>query len=235
MKELLDTPLFFITLNVIAYYIGVLLQKKTGWMLFNPILVSLFLIIGFLLLFDIEYGMYQKNSRFIEFLLEPAIVCLAIPLYYQLKRIRQQFMYIAISSFVGSVTGIVSVVVVSWAMGAPNEITFSLLSKSVTTPIAIDITKVVGGIPSLTVCAVIFTGIFGYAFGYFLMHKARVYNPVSQGFSMGMASHALGASKSMEISANYGAFSTLGLIVNGIFTAIMAPYLLMGLQWLLDF
>ncbi len=235
MESLIENPVFFIALTLGAYYIGLLIQKKTKWVLMNPILIAMLLIIGFLVGFKIDYNIYHENSKMIDFMLQPAIVCLAIPLYYQLKRIKQQAVVILVSSVAGSIAGVLSVFFIAWAMGAPREIIMSLVPKSVTTPIAMDVSNVIGGIPSLTACIVMFTGIFGAVFGYMIMHFLRVRNPIAQGFSLGMAAHVVGTSRSMDISANYGAFSTVGLIINGICTALLAPYILLGLQYIIQF
>ncbi|MFI2743494.1 LrgB family protein [Zhouia sp. PK063] len=233
--EVLTSPLFCITLTVVAYAIGQIAYERTKWVLFNPIVIAMLLIMSVLYGIDMDYDTYHAHSQLIDLLLQPAIVCLAIPLYRQMKRIRQQWGIILLSSFVGAVSGIVSVVLVAWAMGAPRAIILSLVPKSVTTPIAMEISRVVGGIPALTACIVIFAGIFGSALGYLFMHRFRIHNPMAQGFSIGMAAHVLGASKSMEISANYAAFATVGLIINGICTAVIAPYIVLLLEKLLHF
>ncbi len=235
MKEVLVNPVFFITLTLIAYFAGEKLQQKTKWVLTNPILVAILLIILILKLFDIDYGTYHENSKIIDLMLQPAIVCLAIPLYFQLQRIKKQAFIILFSSLMGSLIGIISVVLVAWWMGAPKEIILSLVPKSITTPIAMDVSRGIGGIPSFTACIVMFAGIFGSVFGYVIMKYTGVRNPIAQGFSIGMASHVLGTSKSMEISENFGAFSTVGLIINGIITAVLAPYILLGMQMFLNF
>ncbi len=231
----MNNPVFYITLTVVAYFVGLKIQQKTKWVLMNPILIAMLLVIGFLVAFKIDYKVYHENSQMIDFLLQPAIVCLAIPLYYQLKRIKQQVFIILVSSILGSITGILSVFFIAWSMGAPKEIILSLVPKSVTTPIAMDVSNVIGGIPSLTAAIVMVTGIFGSVFGYMIMHFMKVRNPIAQGFSIGMACHVVGTSRSMEISENYGAFSTVGLIINGICTALLAPYVLVGLQYIFQF
>ncbi|SFU52527.1 TIGR00659 family protein [Pustulibacterium marinum] len=235
MIAALDNPMFFIALTVGAYWLGTIIQKKTQLVFLNPILLAMLFIIGFLMLTGIDYEVYHVNSEFINMLLQPAIVCLAVPLYRQFKRIKQQAWLIVMSSFLGCVTGIISVVLIAWSMGAPKEVVFSMAPKSVTTPIAMDVSRVIGGIPSLTAGVVIFVGIFGAMFGYLIMKLFKVNNPISQGFSIGMASHALGTSKSMEISPSFGAFSTVGLIVNGILTAILAPVIIQVLSYFIDF
>ncbi len=235
MNTIINNPVFYITITAAAYFAGQKIQQKTKWVIMNPILIAMLLIIGFLLVFHIDYEVYHQNSKMIDFLLQPAIVCLAIPLYRQIERIKQQAFVIIISSVLGSVTGVLSIVLIAWLMGAPRDIILSLAPKSVTTPIAMDVSRVIGGIPSLTACVVMFAGIFGAIFGYIIMHLIRVRNPIAQGFSIGMASHVVGTSRSLEISENFGAFSTLGLIINGICTAILAPYILLVMQWILKF
>jgi len=143
-----------------------------------------------------------------------------------LEKIKKQAITIVVSEFAGCVVGVVSVVMIAKLMGASKEVIFSLAPKSVTTPIAIEISKTIGGIPALTASVVVVVGIFGAIFGYQIMRIVRIKNPMSQGLSMGTAAHAVGASKSMEIGPDHGAMSSLGLIINGLFTAILAPYIL---------
>ena len=136
---------------------------------------------------------------------------------------------------VGCVVGVISVVGIAWAMGAPKDIILSLAPKSVTTPIAMEVSKTIGGIPALTSCVVIFVGIFGAIYGYVILRRSRIQSPIAQGLSIGMSAHAVGTSKSMDISASYGAFSTLGLIINGVLTALLTPYLILLMQQVLGF
>lgn len=235
MIESISNPAFFIALSVGAFYIGLLIQKKTKSLLLNPILIAMALIIAFLQIFHIDYQTYHENSKLIDFMLQPAIVCLAIPLYQQLGKIKQQLIPLLVSSVVGCVVGVISVVGIAWAMGAPKDIILSLAPKSVTTPIAMEVSKTIGGIPALTSCVVIFVGIFGAIYGYVILRRSRIQSPIAQGLSIGMSAHAVGTSKSMDISASYGAFSTLGLIINGVLTALLTPYLILLMQQVLGF
>lgn len=215
-----------VTLTIIIYWLAQKLQAKTGILLLNPILITIVIIITFLMVFNIDYETYHLGSRYIDFLLKPAVVALGVPLYRQLEVIKKQAWNILISQLVGCLAGIVSVVLIAWLMGASKEIIFSLAPKSVTTPIAIEISRSIGGIAPLTASVVIVVGVFGAVFGYSILKLTGVKNPLSQSLSMGNAAHAIGTSKSMEISPAYGAMSSIGLIVNGIFTAILAPYVL---------
>ena len=215
-----------VTLTIIIYWLAQKLQAKTGILLLNPILITIVIIITGLMVFNIDYETYHRGSRYIDFLLKPAVVALGVPLYRQLEVIKKQAWIILISQLAGCLAGIVSVVLIAWLMGSSKEIIFSLAPKSVTTPIAIEISRSIGGIAPLTASVVIVVGVFGAVFGYSILKLTGVKNPLSQSLSMGNAAHAIGTSKSMEISPAYGAMSSIGLIVNGIFTAILAPYVL---------
>ncbi|WP_442590491.1 LrgB family protein [Pedobacter sp. AW31-3R] len=232
MNTFLQGHVFIISFTFVVYFLAQVLQRKTKLVILNPILVSIVIIIVFLSVFKIDYKVYHEGSRLIDFFLKPAVVALGVPLYQQLEKIRKQTLHIVISEIAGCVAGIVSVVLLAKVMGAPREVVLSLAPKSVTTPIAIEVSKVVGGIPPLTASVVIVVGIFGSIYGYQFMKWAKVHNPVSQGLSMGTAAHAVGTSKSLEISPSFGAFSSLGLIMNGIFTAILTPYILALLGYL---
>ena len=226
MKNFLQSEVFIVAFVFLAYFAGKQIQKRTRLILLNPILVAVIIIIVFLSAFKIDYKAFHEGSKLIEFFLKPAVVALGVPLYLQIEKIKKQAISILVSQLVGCVVGIVSVVVIAKLMGAPKEIIYSLAPKSVTTPIAIEVSKTIGGIPPLTASVVIVVGIFGAIFGYTIMKWTRVKNPVAQGLSMGTAAHAVGTSRSMEISPKFGAMSSIGLIVNGIFTAILTPYVL---------
>ncbi len=226
MNDLFLNEVFVVAFTFVIYWLAQWLQAKTGIILLNPILITITIIILFLLIFNIDYESYQRGGKYIDFLLKPAVVALGVPLYNQLTVIRKQALSIVISQLAGCITGVVSVVLIAKLMGASREIIFSLAPKSVTTPIAIEISRTIGGIAPLSASVVIVVGIFGAIFGYAILKLAGVKNPMAQSLSMGNASHAIGTSKSMEISPAYGAMSSIGMIVNGIFTALLAPYIL---------
>ncbi|SHF02955.1 TIGR00659 family protein [Mariniphaga anaerophila] len=226
MNWIFQNELVIIAFTAIIYFGAQKLQKKTGIVVLNPILITIAIIIPFLIVFHIDYEVYNKGGKYIEFFLKPAVVALGVPLYQQLEKIKKQALHIIISQLIGCLVGIVSVVLIAKMMGASKEIIFSLAPKSVTTPIAIEVSKTIGGIAPLTASVVIVVGIFGAIFGYGIMKLTKVKNPIAQSLSMGNAAHAVGTSKSMEISPNFGAMSSIGLIINGIFTAILSPYIL---------
>ena len=172
---------------------------------------------------DIPYEKYHEGAKMIEFWLKPAVVALGVPLYLQLSSIKQQFLPILASQLMGCIAGIVSVVVISKLLGASDVVIMSLASKSVTTPIAMEVTQVLGGIPSLTAAIVVITGLIGAIIGFKTLSVSHVNNPMALGLSMGAASHALGTSAAMDRDQFVGAYASLGLTLNGIFTALLTP------------
>lgn len=232
MEWFFQNEILVIALTIVIYLLAEWIQKRTRILVLNPILVTIAILITAIKAFNIDYQDYHNGSKYIDFLLKPAVVALGVPLYLQLEKIKKQIVPILISQLVGCVVGIVSVVLIAQWMGAPQEIIYSLAPKSVTTPIAIEVSRTIGGIAPLTASVVIVVGIFGAIFGYGILHIGKVFNPIAQSLSIGSASHAVGTSKSMEISPNFGAMSSIGLILNGVFTAILAPYILKALEWI---
>lgn len=224
--ELLSNNIVLLALTFGVYYGARQLQKWTGWVVLNPILVTIAVLIVFLKLTGISYDTYQEGGRYIDFWLKPAIVALGVPLYQHLGQIRRQFVPIIVSQLVGCLVGLVSVVLIARWMGASREVIISLAPKSVTTPIAMEVCSAAGGIPSLTAAIVVCVGLLGAVFGFKMLEVWHVRNPYSQGLSLGAASHAVGTSRAMEKGDTYGAYASLGLILNGVLTALLTPYVL---------
>lgn len=224
--DFLRNEFFLLAVTFAVYYAAWRLQRKTGFMLLNPILVTIAILITLLMAFDIDYETYNKGGKYIEFWLKPAVVALGVPLYTQLEVIKKQILPILLSQFAGCVTGIISVVLIAKAMGASQEVILSLAPKSVTTPIAMEVTRTIGGIPSLTAAVVVAVGILGGLLGVKTMQVARVGSPIAQGLSLGTAAHAMGTYTAMGISNKYGAYASLGLTLNGILTALLTPAVL---------
>ena len=216
--------LLALTFGVFAMFKG--LQKKTGWVLLNPILFTIAALILFLKLSGISYETYNEAGELIAFWLKPAVVALGVPLYLQLEMIKKQWLPILLSQLVGCLVGVISVVLIAKGLGASPDVICSLAPKSVTTPIAMEVSNATGGIPSLTAAVVVMVGLFGAVLGFKVLDMGRVKSPIAQGLSMGTASHAIGTSAAMEVSRKYGAYASLGLTLNGILTAILAPMVL---------
>ena len=224
--EFLENKYLLLALTFGAFALFKELQRRTGWVLLNPILLTIALLILFLKLTGISYETYQEGGQLIEFWLKPAVVALGVPLYLQLEMIKKQLLPILLSQLVGCLVGIVSVVLVAKLLGATPDVICSLAPKSVTTPIAMEVSNTTGGIPSLTAAVVVLVGLFGAVFAFKILTLGRVKSPIAQGLSMGTASHAIGTSAAMEISRKYGAYASLGLTLNGILTALLTPTIL---------
>lgn len=224
--EFLQNKFFLLALTFIVFMASRILQRRTGFILFNPILISVIVIITFLCTFDIPYRAYQESGDYIDFWLKPAVVALGVPLYRQLEAIKKQILPLILAEVAGCIIGIVSVVLVAKLLGASPQIIVSLAPKAVTTPIAMEVSKAVGGIPPLTAAVVICTGIFGGMAGFRIIKMSHIKSPIAGGLSIGTAAHAMGTSAAMEKGSRYGAFSSLGLTLNGLLTALLTPFIL---------
>jgi len=224
--EILQNNIVLLALTFGIYYGARQFQKWTGWVVLNPILVTIALLILLLKVTGISYQTYEEGGRYIDFWLKPAIVALGVPLYQHLGQIKRQFLPIFLSQLAGCIVGIVSVVLIANWMGASREVIVSLAPKSVTTPIAMEVCSSTGGIPSLTAAIVVCVGLFGAVLGFKVLEVWHIRNPYSQGLSMGTASHAVGTSRAMEKGDTYGAYASLGLILNGVLTALLTPMIL---------
>ena len=224
--EFFENKFFLLASTFGFFFFSKLLQKKTGWVVLNPILLAIALLICFLKFTGVSYETYNEAGSLVEFWLKPAVVALGVPLYLQLRMIKKQLMPILVSQLVGCIVGLVSVTIIAKLMGASPAVIMSLAPKSVTTPIAMEVSKAAGGIPSLTAAVVVVVGLFGAICGFKILQVGHVGSPIAQGLSMGTASHAVGTSRAMEVSGKYGAYASLGLTLNGILTALLTPTIL---------
>lgn len=227
MIAFFENRFFLIALTFLVFIGARTLQRKLGWTVLHPILMSIILIICFLIVSGVSIDDYAVGGDYIEFWLKPAVVALGVPLYRQLESIRRQLIPLLLAEVAGCVAGIVSVVLVARFLGASQEVILSLVPKAVTTPIAIEISSTIGGIPALTAAVVVCTGIFGGMAGFSMLRLSRVNSPIAGGLSVGTASHAVGTAAAIErYGMRYGAFSSLGLTLNGMLTALLTPLIL---------
>lgn len=224
--EFFENKFFLLAITFGFFFFSKLLQKKTGWVVLNPILLAIALLICSLKFTGVSYETYNEAGSLVEFWLKPAVVALGVPLYLQLRMIKKQLIPILVSQLVGCIVGLVSVTIIAKLMGASPAVIMSLAPKSVTTPIAMEVSKAAGGIPSLTAAVVVVVGLFGAICGFKILQVGHVGSPIAQGLSMGTASHAVGTSRAMEVSGKYGAYASLGLTLNGILTALLTPTIL---------
>ena len=204
VEVLTSTPFFGVIISLVAFEIGKLVFKKTKMALFNPLLIGTIIVILFLHFFKISVNNYMQGGNFIVFFLAPATVVLAIPLF-------------------GSIVAIVSVVVLGKLMGIDEQLLLSFMPKSITTPIGIELSTLLGGIPSITVFAIVITGITGNVSAPYILSIFRVKHPVAKGIGIGISSHAVGTSRAIEMGEIEGAMSALSIVIAGILTIVIAP------------
>lgn len=219
------TPLLGLILTPLVYAIARMLHKKTGWMLAHPLLVSSAIIIGLLQTSGISYEQYYSGAWVWNWLVGPATVALAVPLYRQRQSLFANWKAVSCGVFSGAVSGVLSVWIVSKLIGLPDQVTLSLLPKSVTVPIAIGISSVIDGIPSLTICATIITGIFGAVIGPSVLNLVRVRHDVSRGLALGAAAHGAGVQQALLTNQRQGAIAGLSVGLVGAIAAIIIPIL----------
>lgn len=225
LNGLVNMPLFGILLSLVAFQIGTLLYKKTQLSILNPLLVASVLVIGFLLFFGIDYETYNLGGNYISFFLGPATVVLAVPLYKKIQLLKSNALPILAGIIAGCTAGISSILVLSSLLGLDDNISRSLAPKSVTTPIGIEISKQIGGLPAITVAAIVFTGIIGAILGPYICHCFRIKDKVAVGVAIGTSSHALGTTRAIELGETEGAMSGLAIGIAGLITVFLAPML----------
>lgn len=221
------TPLLWFTLTLLAYQLGTWIFRRFGATpLLHPVLTAVTLLALLLKASGTDYATYFSGAQFIHFLLGPATVALAIPLYREMKTIRRAFVPIAITLLVGSLTAIVSAVGLAWWLGGERILLLTLAPKSVTTPIAMGIAEKIGGIPSLTAVAVVLTGILGAVLGDLILDRLKIDDDTARGMALGVASHGLGTAQALQRNQTTGAFAALAMALNGLLTALLLPILL---------
>ena len=221
-----DSPFFGVALSVLAFWIGVKIQKKTGLVVCNPLLIGVILVIGLLLALGIPYENYDQGGSLINLFLSPATACLAVAIYSKVQLLKENWLPILVGCVVGSLVSMGSILGLCRLFGLDDAMTASLLPKSVTTPIAVSVAQAHGGIPSITVVAVILTGILGSILAPLLIRLFRVKDPIVAGLAIGACSHAVGTSKALELGETEGAMSGLAIGVCGLVTVLFSLILL---------
>jgi len=223
MNELfVNSATIGVVISLLAYQIGTFLRNKTKKAIFNPLLVSVILVIAFLLLFKIDYENYNHSAKYLSYLLTPATVSLAIPLYEKLDLLKKHFGAIIIGILSGVLTSLVSIWGMSVLFGLSHSEYVTLLPKSITTAIGIGVSEELGGYVSITATSIIITGILGNIIGEFICKCFRINNAISKGLALGTSSHAIGTSKAMELGEVEGAMSSLSIVVAGLLTVVLA-------------
>ncbi|MGL4424944.1 MAG: LrgB family protein [Cetobacterium sp.] len=223
--ELLNNPLFGLTISFLAFEIGQYLFKKTNFPLFNPLLVGSALVLGFLYFFSIPLEYYSKGGDMIEFFLIPGTVLLAVPLYKQLNLLKKYYIPILIGGLVGAITTISCTIILSKLLGIDKALLISFIPKSITTPIGIEVSKNLGGIVPITIFSIVLTGVCGNIFAPTICKLFKISHPVARGVAIGISSHAGGTAKAIEMGEVEGAMSALSIVIAGVITLIFAGVL----------
>lgn len=226
MQELFASPFFGIALSVIAFWIGVKIQKKTGLVICNPLIIAIVLVSAVLLIFKIPYESYNVGGAMINMFLAPATACLAVSIYMKIELLKKNWLPIVVGASCGSLASMGSVYLMCRLFGLDSAVTASLMPKSVTTPIAVSIAGSHGGMPPITVVAVIFTGILGSILAPALIRVFHVQDAMTAGVSIGACSHAVGTSKALELGETQGAMSGLAIGICGILTVLFSLILM---------
>ena len=220
-------PLFWLTLTIGSYLIADFIYRKSNlFPLFNPVAISVLIVSLILIFFNIQYERYFEGAKFIHFLLGPATVALAVPIYKKWDLIVSNSKAIFISLLIGSVFAILVTYLLSLYFELPKELILSLLPRSVTAPIAMGISEIIGGIPSLTAIITLITGVIGASLGIFVFDLMKLKNMDARGFSLGLASHGIGTARAMSKNKNAGVFAAVGMGLSGLVTSILVPLFL---------
>lgn len=229
------TPLLGLTLTLLCYQIAFAIHARLAMHpAANPVLLAVAMLVAVLLATDTPYPVYFEGAQFVHFLLGPATVALAVPLYAQFDRLKKMALPLAVALVCGSLAAALSAVALGALLGASHELLMSMAPKSVTTPIAMGVAEQLGGLPSLTAVLVIATGILGAVGARYVYRVLRIEDHAVRGFAIGLASHGIGTARAFQVSEQAGAFAALAMGLNGLFTAASLPVLLPWLESLFN-
>lgn len=223
MNDLFESSMFAgVTISLLAYLTGTVLKKKLKLPIFNPLLVSIILTMIVLVMADVDYDVYNKGASYLSWLLTPATVCLAIPLYEQWNLLKKYYQAVILGIASGVLTSLTTVFVLAKLMGLDHKEYVTLLPKSITTAIGMGVSEELGGYVTITVAVIVVTGVFGNIFGELICKIFKITHPISKGLAFGSSSHAIGTAKAIELGEVEGAMSGLAIAVTGIMTVILA-------------
>lgn len=220
-------PLLWLTATLLAYAIGDTVFLKSGKRPFvNPVLIAVTLLALLLWSTDVPYATYFEGAKFVHFMLGPATVALAVPLYMNLDKVRAAAWPMIAALVAGSTTAILSVLAIAYAFGVRGEVLLSLAPKSVTAPVALGVSEAIGGSPTLTAVMVILTGIMGAVMASPLLNLLGITDWRARGFALGVASHGIGTARAFQVNETAGTFAGIGMALNAVLTAIIAPLII---------
>ena len=223
MSNFLENSVFFgVFISIITYEIGVLIKKKLKLAIFNPLLISIALIIVFLLAFHIKYNVYESGAQYLSYFLTPATVALAVPLYEQIEPLKKNWKAIVAGILSGALTSALCVLAVALIFQLDHKQYVTLLPKSITTAIGMGLSEELGGIVTITVAVIVVTGVIGNMFAEQICKLFHITDPVAKGIAIGSSAHAMGTAKAMEMGEIEGAMSSLSIAVSGLLTVVVS-------------
>lgn len=223
MKELIENSVFTgVMISLASYGLGMWLRKKTGLSFMNPLLISIILVIAFLLLTGVSYKTYAEGANAISFLLTPATICLAVPLYQQFNLLKKNWKAVVAGVVSGVVSSLVCILLLALLFKFDHQTYVTFLPKSITTAIGMGVTEELGGYVSLAVIVIVITGVIGNVIAEWVLKLFRIEEPIAKGIAIGSSSHAVGTAKAMEIGQIEGAMSSLSIVVCGLLTVVGA-------------
>ena len=223
MNDFFENSLFAgVALSIISYLLGVWLKNKFKLAIFNPLLISIIVSIAVLLIGDVNYDTYNEGAKYLSWLLTPATVCLAIPLYEKWELLKKNYKAVLLGLLAGTITSLTTVFILAKLCNLSHEEYVTMLPKSITTAIGMGVSEELGGYVTITVAVIIITGVLGNMFGELICRICKITEPISKGLAFGAASHAIGTAKAIEIGDIEGAMSGLAIAVSGIFTVMFA-------------
>ena len=223
MNDLFVESVFFgVVLSLVAYEAGVQLKKRINFILFNPLLLAIAITIVVLLACHVDYDTYYEGAKYLSYLLTPATVCLAIPLYQQMELLKGNWKAIVVGICTGVLTSLTSVLVFSLVAGLNHKQYVTMLPKSITTAIGMGVSEELGGYVTITVAVIVITGLFGNMIADTICKVFRIEEPIAKGIAIGSSAHAMGTSKAMEMGEIEGAMSSLAIAVAGLLTVVGA-------------
>ena len=223
MSNFLENSVFFgVFISIITYEIGVLIKKKLKLAIFNPLLISIALIIVFLLAFHIKYNVYESGAQYLSYFLTPATVALAVPLYEQIEPLKKNWKAVVAGILSGALTSALCVLAVALIFQLDHKQYVTLLPKSITTAIGMGLSEELGGLVTITVAVIVVTGVIGNMFAESICKLFHITDPVAKGIGIGSASHAMGTAKAMEMGEIEGAMSSLSIAVSGLLTVVVS-------------
>ena len=225
MSNFLENSVFFgVFISIITYEVGVLIKKKLKLAIFNPLLISIALIIVLLLAFHIKYNVYESGAQYLSYFLTPATVALAVPLYEQIEPLKKNWKAIVAGILSGALTSALCVLAVALIFQLDHKQYVTLLPKSITTAIGMGLSEELGGIVTITVAVIVVTGVIGNMFAESICKLFHITDPVAKGIGIGSASHAMGTAKAMEMGEIEGAMSSLSIAVSGLLTVVVSIF-----------